>query len=93
MKELKATFDQSGYSFRQINREGDIAIFEKRWIEGGEDSSISFEVIRVQKRSGREMFGQFIPAHEAYPSSEQWGEQAWTLTDRDRAFAKAAELT
>ena len=88
---LSKEFQHNGFDFRQIAREGDAAIYSQTW-SGCPDPAVSFEVIRVKRRKGFEIDGRFIPPGEVYPSSKLWGMDAFTLADKDAAFAKFREL-
>ena len=72
---LPTTFRKSGFDFKQVRRDGDIAIFEKRHPEV---SNPSWEVVVVQHNKAREMAGVAIPAKESMPWSEAWGKLGWT---------------
>jgi hypothetical protein len=37
-------------------------------------------------------FVRWLPRPEFYPSSKQWGDYRWTVTDKDTAYAKLREL-
>jgi hypothetical protein len=92
---IVASFKYDGFNYRQIAREGDVAIYEQRWIRPGGDLSenVCYEVIRVQRHEAHTFpSGKSYPPREGYPSSEQWGEDGWTLLTRDAAFAKLREL-
>ena len=84
---LATVFDSKGWHFKQLKRTGRVALYE-RW----KDTSASshYEVIIVQNIKESEAFGNHYPAHERYPASEQWGEQAWTYRDEDEARAGVA---
>ena len=86
---LKTVFTLGGFSYRQIAREGDFAIYEQSWRKS---HNICFEVIRIQRREA-EIFpsGRSYPAREVYPSSEQWGQHGWTVLTRDAAFDKLTQ--
>jgi hypothetical protein len=90
-KPLPKEFRRDGFSYRQIAREGDIAIYEQTW-SGCADPSLCYEVIRIRKRKGFQIGGRFVEAAEVYPNSEAWGVDGFTLTDRDGAFAKLREI-
>ena len=82
---LATEFDSKGWHFKQLKRTGRIALYE-RW----KDTSASphYEVIAVQTEPEKVMFGKTVEVHDRYPSSERWGEQAWTCRDEDEARAK-----
>jgi hypothetical protein len=88
---LSKEFWRDGFSYRQIAREGDIAIYEQTW-SGCADPSVCYEVIRIRKRKGFQIGSRFVEAAEVYPNSEAWGVDGFTLTDRDGAFAKLREI-
>jgi hypothetical protein len=90
MKTLETEFTHKGYRYRQISRDGDVAVFSQQW---GEKGSTAYETVIVQSHNGREIQGVHIPATEFYPSAGQWGQKGWTFTDRDSALKKAAALT
>lgn len=89
MKTLDVDFTSKGFHYRQLSRDGDVAVFGQKW---GENGSTAYETVIVQRHNGREIAGTKIPPAEFYPSSGQWGIKGWTFTDRDQAFAKALAL-
>lgn len=90
-KSLPTQFWRDGFSYRQIARERNAAIYEQTW-NGCSDSSVCYEVIRVRRREGFQIDGRLVEAAEVYPSSGAWGVDGFTLTDRDAAFAKLREV-
>ena len=90
-KPLRKEFRRDGFTYRQIAREKNAAIYEQRWT-GCAEPSICFEVIRIRGRRGFEIGGRWVPPAEVYPNSEAWGVDGFTVTDRDAAFAKLREL-
>jgi hypothetical protein len=89
-KPLRKEFRRDGFSYRQIAREGDAAIYQQTW-NSSSDPSTAYEVIRIRRRNGFQIGGRFIEAAEVYPNSEAWGTDGFTATDRDAAFAKLRE--
>jgi hypothetical protein len=85
-KPLPKEFRHNEFTYRQIYREGDFAIYKQTW-EGNEHSA-AFEVIRIRQREGFQIGGRFVEPAEVYPNSEAWGVDGFTLTDKDAAFAK-----
>ena len=60
-----------GFDFEQLRREGDIAIFVT---QKPPFTFKSYEVVIIQKRDAYTWpNGQTTPAHEAMPSSRDWG--------------------
>jgi hypothetical protein len=90
-KRLQKEFQRDGFTYRQIAREGDAAIYEQAWC-GCAEPSVCYEVIRVKRREGFQIDGRFVEPAEVYPSSEAWGENGWTFTNKDAAFAKLQEI-
>ncbi len=90
MKILATEFSSKGFTYRQISRDGDVAVYEQRW---GRNGSAAYETVIVQRHNGREIAGAYIPPAEFMPSSSQWGVKGWTFTDKDGALQKALELS
>jgi hypothetical protein len=76
MKILPATFRSDDFDFVQLRREGDIAIFVK---QKPPFKFKSYEVVIIQKRDAYAWpNGATTPAHEAMPSSRDWGKYGWS---------------
>ena len=89
-KPIATEFNHDGFNYRQITREGDVAIYEQRWRDS---ENVCYEVVRIRRHEAKTFpDGKFSPAREAYPSSAAWGVDGFTLTDRDAAFAKLREI-
>jgi len=86
---IRENLKKSGWYYRLIHREDDVAIFEqtKTGIKG-----TWYEVVVVQRHDGYEIGGQKMPAAEHLPSSEQWGKLGFTCLDKAAAFERAGEL-
>lgn len=90
-KPLLKEFRRHGFYFRQICREGDVAIFEQTWL-GSSEPSVCYELIIICRREGFQIGDRFIEPAEVYPNSEAWGIDGFTVTDRDGGFAKLRQL-
>ena len=90
-KSLPKEFRRDGFTYRQIAREGNAALYEQRWT-GCAEPSVCYEVIRIRRREGFQIGDKLIQPYEIYPNSEAWGVDGFTLTDRDAAFAKLREI-
>src|SRR5262249_11195976 len=90
-KPLPTQFRRDGFNYQQIAREGDAAIYEQTW-SGCRNPSVCYEVIRIRRREGFQIGGRCVEPAEVYPSSEAWGADGFTLTDKDAAFAKLREV-
>jgi hypothetical protein len=89
---LPKVFRRGGFSYRQIAREGNAAIYEQTW-NGCPNPSVSYEVIRIRRRDGFRIDGRFVEAAEVYPNPEAWGTDGFTLIHKDAAFAKLRDLS
>lgn len=87
MRKLPKLFKQKGFSFTQIKREGNKAIYKKT-----KDNIVSYEVVIVSSHNGYELGGQKIAAAETYPSSSQWGIKGFTHTSLASADLKYKKL-
>lgn len=90
-KPLPKEFRRRGFTYRQIARETDAAIYEQSW-NGCHNPSVCFEVIRIRRREGFQIGGRFVEPAEVYPNSEAWGVDGFTLTDEETAFRKLREV-
>jgi hypothetical protein len=90
-KRLPGKRQGGGFHHRQIAREADIAIYEQRWT-GCVEPSLAYEVIRIRRRKGFWIDDRFIEPAELYPSSEAWGVDGFTITNKDAAFTKLREM-
>jgi hypothetical protein len=88
---LPAQFRRDGFTFRQIAREGEVAIYEQIW-NGCRNPTTSYEVVRIRRREGFQIDGRFIGAAAVYPNSEAWGTDGFTVTDKEAAFAKLRQM-
>jgi hypothetical protein len=88
---LPKEFRRDGFTYRQIARENDGAIYEQTWA-GCAEPSVCYEAIRVRFRDGFHIGGRFVEPAEVYPNSEAWGVDGWTLLTLDAAFAKLREF-
>jgi hypothetical protein len=92
LEPLATEFNHDGFHYCQIARQGMVAIYSQR-DNRVKNPSTAYEVVKIQQRPDREIAGKLIPAHEAMPGSEQWGQKGWTYASEDRARAKFKELT
>ena len=70
MKPLPTEFTYDGFDFRQLAREGDVALFEKR---KPNHSRPGYEVVIVQRHPAQTIHGRDYPERESLPPSESWG--------------------
>jgi len=84
MKKLEKKFTNKGFSFKQIIREDNVAIYEQKLIDN-ENPTPRYEVIIIKSHNGYEINGTKFPPSEMYPSSTQWGKNGWTCLDMQAA--------
>lgn len=88
MKKIEKSFTSKGFEFKQILRDGDMAIYEK--LAPGSKCS-SYELIHITSHNGYVIAGNKIPPSEVYPSDSQWGVYGWTYPTLQAAKAKLKE--
>jgi len=87
---LPTRFRHSGFDYRQIAREGNVAIYEQIW-NCCSNPAVCYEVIRIRHREGFQIGDRFVEPAEVYPNSEAWGVDSWTMQDKVAAFRKLRE--
>lgn len=90
MKKLEKTFNKKGFTFTQITREGNKAIYRQ---DKSDYTSSSFEVVKIGSHNGYELNGTKIAASETYPSTSLWGIQGWTYQTLDEAKKKFKKIS
>jgi hypothetical protein len=89
---LPKEFCRHGFNYRQIAREGNVALYEQHW-SGCAEPSVCYEVIRIRRRDGFQISEKFIEPYEVYPNSDAWGVDGFTFTNRDKAWPKFFEIS
>jgi hypothetical protein len=89
-KPLLKEFRRDGFTYRQIYRKSDFAIYRQSW--RGNEHSAAFEIIRIRQRGAFQIGDRWIEPAEVYPCSKKWGELAWTVQDKGAAFRKLQEI-
>jgi hypothetical protein len=89
MKTIPEQFTESGFTHRQLVREGRVAIFERQHANA---SLPHFEVVVIDSHNGYEIAGVQCPPAEMYPGAKQWGKKGWTFTDHSQAVDKFETL-
>lgn len=88
-KQLPESYTKNGFRYDLVARTERVAMYGQN--DAFNDRFIAYEVCRVLRHDGRTIAGNYVPPAEFLPSSEQWGQQAWTLTDERAAYAKYTE--
>lgn len=89
MKTLPTEFTRLGFTHRQVERQGNVAIFERKkphW------SHSHFEVIRIRPGKAFQRAGVQFEAQERYPASFDWGQRGFTCTNLASARTRAAKM-
>ena len=90
MQTLPKSFIKNTFRYEQVDRTGDVAIYSQTIPELSK--IIGYEVFEVQKKEAFSLNGYDYPAKEAVPSSNQWGQMAFTVFNLSQAEEKQAEL-
>jgi hypothetical protein len=91
MQPIDTSFADRRYTYTQLERQGDIAIYEQRHKEN--PTVVRYEVVRIRVRpAGVLPDGRPVPERESYPSSSEWGRYGFTCMDVPEARALAATL-
>jgi hypothetical protein len=88
-RKLDTTFTHDGFSYKQLSRTGNVAIYEqsKTYMK-----MPIYEVVVIRQMRGRTSGLFKIVPHEKYPSNEEWGKYGWTLPTLEGAKEKMEEL-
>src|SRR5262245_57813280 len=89
MEILSLTYTERGFTYQQIERQGDVAIYSQTNHAG----AVRYEVIRIRiQREHTWPTGQTTPEKEAYPGSNSWGTLGFTCIGLPEAQALAQQL-
>jgi hypothetical protein len=88
-KQLPESYKKNGFIYDLVARTEHVAMYGQNDAENGH--FVAYEVCRILRHDGRTIGASYVPPAEFLPSSEQWGSQAWTLTDERAAHAKYTE--
>lgn len=89
MKPLPETFTKDKFTYTQVRREGDVAIYRQ---QKAPHTWERFEVGIVQKHDGYVIAGKSFEPAEFWPRSEDWGKLGWTYTNLSDAKKRMATL-
>ena len=88
-KTIPVEFKKKGFTYKQVKREGNKAIFEQT--RPG-TTLHNYEVVKIGRHNGYTMGGVFIEPSETYPGSSLWGIMGWTCQNLDSAETKYNSL-
>jgi len=91
MQPISTTFTDRQFSYTQIEREGNIAIYAQQYKDNPKVTR--YEVVRLRVVPPTTWpNGDVSPEREVYPSSSQWGTMGWTCFSLPEAQALARML-
>jgi len=90
VKPIDTFFTYKGFDFRQIVREGDVAVYSQCF-KGGK-MPVAYEVVVIQKHDGYTIMGKTYPPSEFYPSTNDWGTKGFTIVTTDTTKMKQKAL-
>jgi len=84
---LQTEFKNRGFQFRQLKRDGNIALYEKR-----DGASRSYEIIKIRSKEENKTIieGRKITfkGGEYYPSDSEWGDFGWSFMELRNALSE-----
>ncbi len=90
MKPIDTHFKYDGFTFQLIQRERDVALFEK---SKPTHRDPTYEVVILQQHPEHKFpSGKIYPAREAMPPSESWGTHGFSYSDLASAKARFNNL-
>jgi len=89
MRTLDQEFTYDQFKFRQVLRDGQIVMLEKRKWEGCRPS---FEVVIVRQHQATVIHGRKYGERESMPPPESWGTLGWTYLSEVDAKRKFHQL-
>lgn len=90
MEPLATQYKKYGYIFKQVSREGDVAVYSQSDEETGQ--IYAYEVFIIQKQKATVLYGRAYPDKEIIPGTSMWGQEAYTVTSLTQAEIKVKKL-
>ena len=90
MKLLPETVQKAERIYKQLERNEHAALYAVFSRHSDPPLLIGYEAFRIKKVPERTVFERLVPAHETYPSDEDFGKTAWSfgLNNLEQARAK-----
>jgi len=98
IKKLPLEFYKAGLHWKQVKRTSTIALYCGYVTTGGlKDKPVEWEIIKVRVRNAHTIFKNtpietYIPTHEVYPKTSEWGTYGFTHNNEQRAMNKYQSL-
>lgn len=90
MEQLPIEYKKYGYTYKQIIREGNIAIYSQS--SEGSNEPFAYIVFIVQKQAASNIYGREYPAKEIVPGHSLWGNYGYTCHTMQRANVRMEEF-
>jgi hypothetical protein len=91
MKILDKKITNKNFKYKQIVREGNIAIYEQSIVDPPSKNKW-YEVIVIRSHDGYEIAGNKVAPSEMYPSANHWGTLGWTCSNLETAQKRFTKL-
>jgi hypothetical protein len=96
MKTLPTVITKSGFTYRQIERRGNVAVYSQH-LKDRAGKPLAYETIIIKEHGAYVLGGNEIPAGESYPGTESFGYLGWSYSSlmpdaKERAFAKMESI-
>jgi hypothetical protein len=78
MKPLSKDITHRGFRYRQVAREGDVAVYSQSFVGG--NRIFAYEVIIIGSHDHIEIMGKHVDPAETYPAEGQWGKKGFTIS-------------
>lgn len=91
MRVLAKTFTRKHITYRQIKREGNVAVYS--YSPPDEPTRVrGYETIVITPHEQIKMFGNIVKAHKTYPGDNAFGKKAWSHLKLENALDKMAQV-
>lgn len=90
MEPLPIEYKKYGYSYKQVIRENDIAIYSQSNENAAEP--FAYLVFIVQKQQASTIYGRNYSAKETLPGNSMWGNYGYTCHSLERAYVRMEEF-
>lgn len=91
MKSLVTEFVERNTTYRQVKREGNVAVYSHSWA-GEPDHVRGYEVFVVKSHGDVEIYGNKVEAAETYPGKNAFGKWAWSYIKLELALDRFAQV-
>lgn len=88
MKKLGKIITKNGFEYR-LHTRGKVAAIYEQWGKTweGKEKLFGYEVFKIKTTKEKFVFDTTYPAQERFPSNEDFGRSAWSISDDDEERA------